>query len=422
MSRSCLREFTKGILGQIARIDSLFEPIRVLTCQDFRVALLPLGPLEESPFPTHYPIMATPNDPHPIDPDDLDYESEETREAGIPEAPAKRRDPMENLSHGKESIPAFQTQDRRQASRLKGMDLEEGNVEDLSESIDPQTLKRSKEAARQADKKKLQPEARTPEQEERGSAREQEENLRREGGRPKSVRPVEFEPTAWESSSTKLDIPRGDDGEPLPRVGFAHCLQRVSGGLKAFWGRLNVIEMASVVAFLIVALAGLFIFRNLVHSGPRPENDATPTLQSVDLPAQGDSLSINDIQAQWRAGRPGEIVRVGVLRVPEVTVDLGGGSGFLRILYRDETGKIRGDIFVAEVRNGQVNGKSTVTTVCSEGYENTMKLVECQAGRLDPWTVEVFESKAYDLPIDQWRSLAFFGMPNKAEAPSESGS
>ena len=45
-----------------------------------------------------------------------------------------------------------------------------------------------------------------------------------------------------------------------------------------------------------------------------------------------------------------------------------------------------------------------------------MRLIECQAGRLEPWTVHVYESKDYDMSIDQWGLVATFDMPADQEA------
>jgi hypothetical protein len=245
-----------------------------------------------------------------------------------------------------------------------------------------------------------------------------EEELRRKAGRPKSVRPTDFEPTAWESSKTKLD--RGEvyhDGEVGQKAQIGACVN----GLKAAWGRLSVFEMASVAAFVIVALLGLFFFRSLVHSGPALDSVEDISLEAVNFPAKGALLSVNRIDAVWREPRPGETVRPGANIVPVVGITLGGGSGYLRVLFRDEAGKIRGDSLVEEVDKGQVASGATYTGVCSEGYTTSMRLIECQAGRLEPWVVQVYESKEYDMSIDEWTLIAMFEMPADQEASPEAG-
>ncbi|MFT4639288.1 MAG: hypothetical protein ACI8T1_002613 [Verrucomicrobiales bacterium] len=362
--------------------------------------------------------MATTPDSLPKDPDDLEHLPSKSvpRSAGIPDAPSDR-DHVADLSAAKQGMPSFPTQDRRQAKNLEDMDLDgQADGTALRETIKPQTQrtpKKGEPSRRPAMAAEVAAAAEESAAEKPLSGNEQEEELRRKGGRPKSVRPTDFEPMAWESSKTKVDYPEPDEeGQMPPRVGVAGCAHYLINGLKAAWGRLNVIEMASVAAFLIVALIGLFGFRNLVHSGQQVEEVRQLSLASLDFPSKGELLTVADIKATWRAPQPGEIVRPDVLMVPEVSVQLSGGSGFLRMLYRDEQGKIRGDIMVQQITNGSANGGTTFTAICSEGYQNAMNLVECQAGRLEPWTVEVFESRDYNVTIDDWVSLARFEMPS----------
>ena len=254
------------------------------------------------------------------------------------------------------------------------------------------------------------------------SGREKKEDLRRKAGRPKSVRPTDFEPMAWESSKTKVD--RGEvyhDGESGGKAPIGSCLSGVVNGLKAAWGRLNVFEMASVAAFVIVALLGLFFFRSLVHSGPVVDALEDTSLAVVDLPAKGSLLTLNSIEAVWRDPLPGETVRPGAKIGPVVNIALGGGIGYLRVLFRDEVGKIRGDSLVEKVTSGRVAGGATYTGVCSEGYATSMRLIECLAGRLEPWTVQIYESKDYDMSINEWTLIAMFDMPAEQEAKPQAG-
>ena len=236
------------------------------------------------------------------------------------------------------------------------------------------------------------------------SGREQEEALRRKAGRPQSVRPTDFEPAAWESSDTKVDR-HERDGET------GSCLGFVTGGLKSAWSRLNTIEMASVVVFLGVAAAGLFFFRGLVHSLPQLESTEDTSLSSVDFPAKGSLLTINQIDAIWRDPKPGEKVRPGANIVPALTLTFGGGTGYVRILFRDEEGTIRGDVVVEQVSGGKIGGSAEFTAVCSEGLSTSMRLIECQAGREEPWRVEIHESQEFDVDIRDCPQIAAFDMP-----------
>jgi hypothetical protein len=151
---------------------------------------------------------------------------------------------------------------------------------------------------------------------------------------------------------------------------------------------------------------------------PALEVGEDTSLEAVDLPAKGALLTINSIEAVWREPRPGETVRPGANIVPVVDIGIGGGSGYLRVLFRDEAGKIRGDSLVEQVTSGKVASGTSYTGVCSEGYATSMRLIECQAGRQEPWLVQIYESKRYDQSIEDWTLIAVFDMPAEQEAKS----
>ena len=340
--------------------------------------------------------MANPPD---LDPDELeplpDEEPTLPRSTGIPEAVEGRREEvvMDDLSRSKVDLPAFNPQDRQQAKRLEGMDLE--SEEGLGEKIHPQTPK------------KRSPKDPVP-RPEGTSGGALEEDLRREAGITYgNVRSSDFEPVAWGSSATRIDGGLVDEeGNPMPRVSLRSCVSAVVDAVKGAAARLNVVEKASVFAFLLVALIGLFVFRSLVHSIPAPEEQPRAHLSAVSLPAEGQLVSVASIEAIWRKPQEGDIVRQGMIVVPEVKVRA-SGSGFLRILFRNELGKIQGDPYFAKL----AGGSSDHVVVCSQGYETVMSLVECQAGRMEPWTVTVYESGDFDVPIEEWNRLAHFEMP-----------
>ncbi len=384
---------------------TFIEPIRPGNCHEFRVAFHLGASLDEIQRKALTVTMANPPD---LDPDDdleplPEEEPTAPRTPGIPEAVEEREEVvMEDLSRSKESLPEFSPQDRRQAKRLEGMDLESDEAaEGLGEKISPRTPK------------KRSPKDPVPGPEASGEGRsggELEEDLRREAGITYgNVRSSDFEPTAWESSATKVDGPLLDEeGNVVPRVSLGDCAGSVVEGLKGATKRLNIVEKASVSIFLLVALIGLFVFRSLVHSIPQPEEEVRELLSAVSLPVQGEMVSVTSLDAVWRKPQPGDIVRPGMIVVPEVKVQA-SGSGHLRILFRSETGRIEGDPFHVKLTGG--SGDHTV--VCSQGYETAMSLVECQAGRLEPWTVTVYESREFDVPIEEWNTLVRFEMPSK---------
>ena len=48
--------------------------------------------------------------------------------------------------------------------------------------------------------------------------------------------------------------------------------------------------------------------------------------------------------------------------------------------------------------------------------------MEVKAGRLDPWTVEIFETSEYDVPLEEWNLLAGFDMPSMPKGSGDSPS
>lgn len=331
-----------------------------------------------------------------------------SRRRGIPDGAEKRGAAVSDLSKPKEKLPAFQSQDRREARRSEGMDLE-GETEETAGGKTARPPQ--KETAPVVPSRRDEPPAETVAS--APSGREKEEELRREAGRPKFVRSSDFEPLAWASSETKLDLPEPDEnGRVRPRPRLGACLWAAFHGLKTSWCRLKLVEMASVSVFLVVALLGLFVFRSLVLSGPQPAEEVRVGLDSLSMPLEGDLLTITSVEAYWREPQPGDIVRPGNVLVPEVRLQLASGSGFLRLLFRDEENKIQGDAVAEEVTNGKIEGKAEFVTLCSIGYKNPMHLVETRAGRQEPWTIHIYESGEYDVPIEEWRRLAQFDMPS----------
>jgi hypothetical protein len=345
-----------------------------------------------------------------IDPDDLTSSSSASRRnRGIPQGADDRKSIVGDLSAEKQGLPSFSKQ------KVKGKpgasdELDVGGT-DLQRDAQPAPTP----VLRNQSLAKRSTEDAAKDGREGSSGNEQDAELGRESGRPRSVRASDFEPQVWESSTTRVD--RGDfkDSEEGPdtRRFLTSCVRVVSNGLGNFWSRLNIFELASVVAFMVVALIGLFFFRNLVHSVPAPEQEVDASLSAVVFPAKGSLLTLSSVDAAWRNVADGDPVRPNQEVIPEVNVTLGEGNGYLRILFRDEAGKIRGDTFTEKVTNGQVNGSGLYEAICSEGYTNLMNLVEVQAGRLEPWTVELFETSQYDVPLEEWNLLAGFDMPSK---------
>ncbi len=345
-----------------------------------------------------------------FEPDELEDFPEEIaspsseRSEGLPEVSEKSGgEPlMGNLARTKKDLPSFSSQDRRQAKRMESMDLDNSNAQSLGEEIRPQTALQAKRRERREAAAEAGP----------VSSRDVEEALRREGGRPKGeLRPCDFEPISWASPKTRVDSGIiGEHGEERPKVSFNACVLAVVDGLKRGWKQLSGLEMASVTVFIVVALAGLFVFRDLVHSFPTPPEAARASLSALEFPVEGELVNLAFVEAYWREPQPGDIVRPGMLIVPEIRLRA-SGRGFLRLLIRDEDGLIRGDPFAEKLEGGE----QAFTILCSEGYYNRMKLLECRANRLDPWRVLIYESAEYDLPLEEWRLLAEFAMPSEIE-------
>ena len=380
--------------------------------------------------------MPSPSDPLPPDPEDLELEPEAPpRRAGLPDAPSEREKLMGDLSKPRRALPSFPTQDQRQAKRLQDIALEgETGEPALREKARPETETRAAEGEGAAEEgvpqevsvpvpRKTAPAGEAPE----SSGKQKEEEIRPGSGRSQPARATDFEPLSWASSETRVDLPEGEGARPA-RLGLGSCLAVAGQRLKAAWGRLSVIEGISVAAFLVAVLVGLFFFLRLGGSNVAPADEAGQKLSKISFPIEGKHLEVTDIGARWEEPQPGEIVRHDVLLVPKLRVQLGGGNGFFRVLFRDEVGKIRGDALALMVENGAIKmedgvirvedganeGDAEFVVVATDGYKNKMKLVECQAGRLEPWIVEVFESEQYDVPIEQWNLLARFGMPSES--------
>ena len=134
------------------------------------------------------------------------------RKQRLPEA-SDRSSAMENLaSEEKQGLSSMPSKRKEGPRKIEDMDLE---IESPDETpiISPKvkSTPREPEQASQVDLAKEEEPVSGYREAEPMSGNEEEEALRREGGRAKSVRPAEFEPAAWESSKTRLDVYEADE-------------------------------------------------------------------------------------------------------------------------------------------------------------------------------------------------------------------
>ena len=149
----------------------------------------------------------------------------------------------------------------------------------------------------------------------------------------------------------------------------------------------------------------------MVHSGPQPvEEEKALKVAELSLPLKGPSISVSSVNAFWRAPKAGDIVRPNQRLIPEVEIELAGGSNLFRAFFYDQEGRKRGDDFTRTVVGGKMDGQSKVSVVCSEGYENEMRLVEVRSGDLEPWYVELHECKDLDAPLNEQTLMVRFAM------------
>ncbi len=170
---------------------------------------------------------------------------------------------------------------------------------------------------------------------------------------------------------------------------------------------LSKLERIGLIGLALVLLAGgLFVLSQTIGRLPKADSGS-----SADFPVRGGHVRIDAADTAWRepvtGGAEADRVRRGTVLIPVVDLEIGEGTGAIRVFFRDENGTAVGDAISRPVR-----GAGTLSFAATAGFDNLGLYAAYRTDRTEPWTVEVYEGPGADRPLEEFTKL--FVMPVSA--------
>jgi len=216
---------------------------------------------------------------------------------------------------------------------------------------------------------------------------------------PQHVPVVESAPASSSAAVVSVAIPEkpasGDDEfSPLPHDGVE------SVSLRPHMGLTKVEKVGMVALFVILLAAGLVIYHFSVNRLPTESIKA----KANDFPMKGSRLTVTSAESYWRVpivdGPAPDVFRRGTELLPVVEIAVSGGSGAIRVVFRDESRKTMGDSI-----SHSVGGKDLLKFVATAGFEDMGMYAAYRTGGNKPWIVEVLEGPSEDASSAEFQKL-----------------
>lgn len=185
-------------------------------------------------------------------------------------------------------------------------------------------------------------------------------------------------------------------------------------------------------ALILLALA-IWLFRAVASeaNGVPPASEPWP-----DLPLEGEMITLSEAATTWRARKDTDrVAQMEVILpvpgrqtpdyIPQVHFTLDAKeskSGYLRFIFRDSSGKPRGDTRVVQVEGGKlrsmdegavIKDEAAGAVYCSEGILSIHAYYSYTADDAPRWSVEVAESDSYSAGAKDWKVLGTFDVRNE---------
>ena len=160
-------------------------------------------------------------------------------------------------------------------------------------------------------------------------------------------------------------------------------------------------ELISFGVLLLMLIAGgIFFFANSLNRIPAPP----AALTADDFPIKGKQFTVVKAETFWRKpivnGDALDNVRRGTLLIPVLNLTSEGGSGAVRVIFRDSDGKSVGDVI-----SRSVSGNDKIEIAATAGFEDMSVHAAYRTGDIKPWIVEVHQGPAVNAPGDAYSKL-----------------
>jgi hypothetical protein len=171
--------------------------------------------------------------------------------------------------------------------------------------------------------------------------------------------------------------------------------------------RLNLTSLERIgiiaVLFLLIGGGAFFYFQSI----NRLPNE-TDQVEARDFPIEGSRITVEEAQNYWRApittGPHPDAFRRGTSLLPVLEMEIEGGSGAVRIFFRDDLGEIVGDAI-----SRRIDGAASLKIPATAGFDDIGMHAAYRTGQSKPWTVEVLEGPSVGAPSSEFKRL--FKMP-----------
>lgn len=165
--------------------------------------------------------------------------------------------------------------------------------------------------------------------------------------------------------------------------------------------KLTKVERVGLIALISLLAAGAIA--TLVFSLMRLPTESARS-KANHFPIKGAMVVVDSAISYWRApitdGASPEIVRRGTKLLPVLELQVQGGNGAIRVLFRDEEHTAVGDAVTQPVR-----GQGTLVIPATSGFDDVGMHAAYRTGGSRPWTVEVFEASSETSPGKDFKRL-----------------
>ncbi|MBK1883745.1 hypothetical protein JIN85_15105 [Luteolibacter pohnpeiensis] len=153
-------------------------------------------------------------------------------------------------------------------------------------------------------------------------------------------------------------------------------------------------ELISIAALVLLLLGvGIFFYANSLSKIPAPPKITT----ADDFPIKGKHFTAVKADTFWRkpveSGDHADNVRRGTLLIPVLKLSTEGGSGAVRVMFRDSDGNSVGDVI-----SRQVSGKGEIEIPATAGFDEMNMHAAYRTGDIEPWFVEVHQGPSVNAP------------------------
>lgn len=165
--------------------------------------------------------------------------------------------------------------------------------------------------------------------------------------------------------------------------------------------KLSLFERFGLISLLVLILGGataILVFSlNLLPTEPAKA-------KANDFPIKGGKFTVNSATSYWRApvtgGPSPDMFRRGTRLLPVLELNVSGGPGAVRVLFRNDDRSVVGDMVTRAIRDG-----SSLTIPATAGFDDPGMHAAYRTGESKPWTIEVFEAPSEDAAGKDFKKL-----------------